>query len=256
MDKAKKEKIYFPGGNGERLAGYLEMPAEGEPTAYALFAHCFTCSKNIITATRIAAGLAGRGIAVLRFDFAGIGDSEGEFAQTNLSSNIEDLVAAYRFLESRYRAPALAIGHSLGGAALIRAAASMPGTRALATIAVPDDPSHMHQLLRDSKDEIEQQGHADVMIGGSRFRITQQFMEDVRQHNLLESLASTDKALLIMHSPGDQMVEIEHGYRLFNAAGGKKSFASLIDADHLLSNPAHAEYAVNLLATWADPYLR
>jgi alpha-beta hydrolase superfamily lysophospholipase len=250
--KVIKEKIRFPNVNGEMLAGYLERPVDHEPRAYGLFAHCFTCTKNIITATRIGVALAGEGLAVLRFDFTGLGDSEGEFSDTNLSSNIDDLVAAYRFLEQQYRAPTFAIGHSLGGAALILAAASMPATHAMVLIAVPDDPSHMHHLLRESRPEIEQKGWAIVEIGGSNFRITRQLMDDVRQHNLLQALAQSNRATLFMHSPHDQMVEIEHAYHLFDAARGNKSFITLAGADHLLSKPVHAAYAAQIIVAWLD----
>lgn len=253
--KSIKQKLGFPGANGVNLSAYLELPANEHPVAYAIFAHCFTCSKNIITATRIAAGLAAKGIAVLRFDFGGIGDSEGEFTETNLGTNIEDLVSAYRFLETRYQAPVLVIGHSLGGAAMIRAAGSLPAVRALVSIAVPDHPSHLHHLLRDSLPSIRQQGSAEVMIGGSRFRITRQLMDDVLNHDLVEPLSRLEQAILVIHSRRDEMVEIEHAYRLFNAAGGPKSFLSLDKADHILSNPADAEYVVDVVYAWLAPYL-
>jgi len=252
--KTTKEKLHFTNNRGERLTGYLDRPADESPRAYALYAHCFTCTKNIITATRIGAALARRGVAVFRFDFAGLGESEGSFPETNLGSNIDDLVSAYRFLRDNYRAPALAIGHSLGGAALILAAADMPETSALATIAVPDDPAHLHELLRDYLPEIERVGEAEVTIGGIPFRITRQFMSDIKNHNLLTALASNDKALLIMHSSADQTVGIDHAYKLFESASGNKSFVSLGNADHLLSKMADAEYAAELIFAWSVRY--
>jgi len=252
--KTTKEKLYFTNNRGERLTGYLDCPVGESPRAYALYAHCFTCTKNIITATRIGAALAGRGVAVFRFDFAGLGESEGDFPETNLGTNIDDLVSAYRFLRENYRAPTLAIGHSLGGAALIVAADKLPDTRAIVTIAVPDDPAHLHELLREYLPAIEQNGDAEVMIGGSRFRITHQFMDDIKRHNLVEALARNDKALLIMHSAADQTVGIDHAYKLFESASGNKSFVSLGNADHLLSKLADAEYTAELIFTWSSHY--
>lgn len=253
--KSMKQKLSFPGPRGNNLSAYLELPADKQPAAYAIFAHCFTCSKNIITATRIAAGLAARGVAVLRFDFEGIGDSEGEFTETNLSTNIDDLVSACRFLEDHYEAPVLIIGHSLGGAAAIMAADSVPAVRALVTIAVPDHPSHLRDLLRDSMPAIEQRGSAEVMIGGSRFNITRQLMDDVLNHDLVEALSRLQQAILVIHSRRDETVGIEHAYRLFDAAAGSKSFLSLDTADHILSNPADAEYVVEVLYAWLSPVL-
>ncbi len=249
-----KEKITFPNKNGEQLSALLERPQD-EPVAYALFAHCFTCSKNIGTATRISRELANRGFAVLRFDFTGLGNSEGDFSNTNFSSNVQDLIAASEYLASAYQAPKILIGHSLGGAAVISAATKLPAAKAVVTIAAPSDPAHMHHLLRDSIDEIKMQGWAHVEIGGQQFKIKEQFLDDVSEHNLDSALQSMDKALLIMHSPKDQMIEIEHAYHLFDVARCPKSFISLDQADHLLNNPSDAEYAAETIAAWASRYI-
>lgn len=236
------------------LSALLERPA-GEPKAYAIFAHCFTCSKNIGTATRISRALAERGLAVLRFDFTGLGSSEGDFSNTNYSSNVQDLVSAGEYLSGTYEAPRLLVGHSLGGAAVISAASLLPSVAVVATIAAPSDPSHMQHLLRNSIGEIRESGRAEVEIGGQKFTIRKQFLDDISEHNLDMALRKMDKALLIMHSPNDSMIEIEHAYHLFDVARCPKSFISLDRADHLLSRPADAEYAANMIAAWAGHYV-
>ena len=191
----------------------------------------------------------------MRFDFTGLGNSEGDFSNTNFSSNIQDLIAASNYLSESFQAPKILVGHSLGGAAVISAATKLQEVRAVATIAAPSDPAHMHHLLRDSVAEIKQQGWAQVEIGGQQFKIKQQFLEDVSQHNLEDALQVLDKALLIMHSPKDKMIEIEHAYNLFEIARCPKSFVSLDTADHLLTNPADAEYASKIIAAWVSRYL-
>lgn len=253
--KIEKEKLVFPNSKGENLSALLERPA-GNIHAYALFAHCFTCSKNIGTATRVCRALAERGIATLRFDFTGLGNSEGDFSNTNFSSNVDDLVSASDFLSEFYEIPKILVGHSLGGAAVIAVTARLPGVRAVVTIAAPSDPAHMHHLLRDSVPEIMHKGWAMVEIGGQKFRIKKQFLEDVSEQNLERVLENLDRPLLIMHSPRDELIDIEHAYHLFDVARGPKSFITLESADHLLSNPEDATYAAETIAAWASRYVK
>ena len=247
-------KVQFDNDAGEQLSGILDMPA-GEPTSFALFAHCFTCTKNVKGAVNISRALAESGIAVLRFDFTGLGQSEGEFADTNFSSNVGDLVAAARFLEENHRAPEVLIGHSLGGTAVLRAAESVPSAVAVATIGSPADPTHVAHLLSESREELEQAGVAEVNIGGRPFTVRKQFVEDLEEHNLRDEIGSLRKALLVMHAPLDDVVEIDNASELFLAAKHPKSFVSLDDADHLLSREADSVYAGRVLASWASRYL-
>jgi alpha/beta superfamily hydrolase len=253
--KIEKEKLVFPNIKGENLSALLERP-EGNLKAYALFAHCFTCSKNIGTATRVSRALAERGFATLRFDFTGLGNSEGDFSNTNFSSNVDDLVSASSYLSSVYEAPKVLVGHSLGGAAVIAAAARLPGAKAVVTIAAPSDPAHMRHLLRDSVPEIMQKGWAMVEIGGQEFRIKKQFLDDVSEQNLEKILKNLDRPLLIMHSLRDELINIKHAYHLFDVARGSKSFITLESADHLLSNPEDATYTAETIAAWASRYVK
>jgi len=253
--KIEKEKLVFPNSKGENLSALLDRPA-GKIKAYALFAHCFTCSKNIGTATRVSRALAERGFATLRFDFTGLGNSEGDFSNTNFSSNVEDLVSASDYLSAVYDAPKILVGHSLGGAAVIAAAARLSGVKAVVTIAAPSDPAHMHHLLRDSLPEIIQKGWAMVEIGGQKFRIKKQFLEDVSEQNLEKILQGLGRPLLIMHSPRDELIDIEHAYHLFEVARCPKSFISMDSSDHLLSNPEDATYAAETIAAWASRYVK
>ena len=250
----RAERVEFRGSDGQRLAALLELPAT-QPRAFALFAHCFTCSKDIFAAARIAGGLAERGFAVLRFDFTGLGSSEGEFANTNFSSNLADLVAAADFLRAEYAAPQLLIGHSLGGAAVIAGAARVPEASAIATIAAPAEPGHLKLLLGDKVGAIEAAGKAEVSIGGRPFRIKRQFLEDIAQHRLEAALRDLRKALIIFHSPRDAIVGIENAGRIFAEARHPKSFVSLDQADHLLSRREDAEYVADVLAAWAQRYV-
>lgn len=245
------EKLTFPGSQGASLAGRLELP-EGEPRAFALFAHCFTCTKDIFAAGRIAEGLTRHGIAVLRFDFTGLGASEGDFAHTNFTSNVEDLVKAADFLRDHYMAPKILIGHSLGGAAVLAAAHRVPEAVAVATIAAPADPAHVAQLFTDKRAEIEAKGEAEVLLVGRPFRIRKQFLDDVASQNSAAKLAQLGKALLIFHAPRDQIVGIDNAGAIFQAAKHPKSFVSLDDADHLLTRRADAIYVADVLAAWAD----
>ncbi len=249
-----REKLSFPNARGEQLAALLERPA-GPIRAYALFAHCFTCSKNIGAATRVSRALAERGIAVLRFDFTGLGNSEGDFANTHFSSNVQDLISAADFLREQAQAPRLLIGHSLGGAAVLAAARHIPESRAVATLGAPSDPAHVSHLFGDNIETIRGEGEARVSLGGRQFTITRQFLEDISERALDEDLHGLRKALLILHAPLDTVVDIEHARHLFEMARHPKSFISLDQADHLLSRPADADFAAETIAAWAGHYL-
>lgn len=250
----RSEKLEFENAAGERLAGRLELPA-GEPRAAALFAHCFTCSKDVAAASRISRALARRGIAVLRFDFTGLGNSEGDFANTDFSSNVADLIAAGEHLNERGLAPKLLVGHSLGGAAVVAAASSIPPSRAVVTIAAPSEPGHVRRLLRDDLAAIERTGEARVALGGREFTIQRAFLEDLEHHDLAARARELRRALLILHSPLDEVVGIDHARRLFDAALHPKSFLSLDRADHLLSRREDSEYAAELIAAWSSRYV-
>lgn len=246
-------KIDFPGSNSNTLAARLELP-EGTPLAFALFAHCFTCSKDSFAASRISQALVDYGIAVLRFDFTGLGGSDGDFANTNFSSNIDDIVAATEFLRDNYRAPTLMIGHSLGGAAVLAAAHRVPSATAVVTIASPSDPSHIANLFTGSSDEIENTGEASVQLGGREFRIRKQLLDDVASQPQLARIRDLDAALLVVHSPIDETVGIDNAREIFEAARHPKSFVALDGADHLLSNRDDAAFAASIIAAWAARY--
>jgi len=248
------EKVTFTGHDGHTLAGRLERP-RGAPVAYALFAHCFTCGKDIAAAQRVARALAAEGIAVLRFDFTGLGHSEGEFANTTFSSNVDDLVAAADFLRANHGVPALLIGHSLGGAAMIAAADRIPDAKAVATIAAPADPAHVTKLFHDKTADIAATGQADVDLAGRRFTIRKPFLDDIAAQSITDCLGRMRTALLVMHGPRDGIVGIDNATSIFGAAKHPKSFVSLDDADHLLSRKADAVYAARVLAAWAARYL-
>ena len=248
------EKVSFEGSLGEDLAARLDNPI-GPPKAYALFAHCFTCSKDIFAASRIASALAGRGIAVLRFDFTGLGASGGDFANTNFSSNVGDLVRAADWLRANRQAPALLIGHSLGGAAALAAAGDVPEARAVATIGAPADPAHVAHNFAPARAEIEARGEAEVTIAGRSFRIQKQFLDDISSAKLEDSIAKLKRPLAIFHAPLDQTVGIENASKIFLAAKHPKSFISLDDADHLLTKKADAVYVADLLSAWASRYV-
>lgn len=249
----KSERIQFPGSLENNLAARLDLP-EGEPAIYALFAHCFTCGKDIVAANRIAQALTQYGIGVLRFDFTGIGASDGEFANTNFSSNVGDLVAAADHMRRHYRAPSLLIGHSLGGAAALAAAADVPEVKAVATIAAPSDPGHVVKLFGNEINKIRSEGEAEVQLAGRPFRVKRQFLEDVAEQALDKKVAALRKALLILHSPRDLTVDIRNALHIFSAAKHPKSFISLDDGDHLLSKREDADYAARLIAAWSSRY--
>ncbi|MDK3074153.1 bifunctional alpha/beta hydrolase/OsmC family protein [Sedimentitalea sp. JM2-8] len=248
------ERITFPGHDGVMLAARLDLP-DGPVLATALFAHCFTCSKDIPAARRIAARLAGMGIAVLRFDFTGLGHSEGEFANTSFSSNVQDLVAASRYLESRDMPPALLIGHSLGGAAVLKAAKRIPSRKAVVTIGAPFDPEHVTRNFADALPQILHDGEAEVTIGGRPFPITRRFVEDIAASELAPAIAGLKAALLVLHAPLDDIVGIENASEIFRAARHPKSFVTLDDTDHLVSRASDAEYAADVIAAWLTRYV-
>jgi uncharacterized OsmC-like protein/fermentation-respiration switch protein FrsA (DUF1100 family) len=250
----KTEKFTFKGHSGEELAARLDLPS-GKPLAAAVFAHCFTCSKDMPAARRVAQRLASMGIAVLRFDFTGLGHSGGEFANTNFSSNVDDLKLAAAELAVRVRAPALLIGHSLGGAAVLRAAGEIVGVKAVVTIGAPSDPGHVVHNFGSALDEIAQKGEAEVSLGGRAFTIKQSFVEDVSGANLKAAISGMKRALLVLHSPVDQTVGIENAAEIFGAAKHPKSFVTLDNADHLLSRAEDAEYAADVISSWAKRYL-
>ncbi|WGH78155.1 bifunctional alpha/beta hydrolase/OsmC family protein [Jannaschia ovalis] len=248
------ERFTFPGHDGSDLAARLDLP-EGPVLATALLAHCFTCGKDIPAARRIAARLAGLGIAVLRFDFTGLGHSDGEFENTSFSSNAADLVAAAEALAARDMAPGLLIGHSLGGAAVLRAAGEIPSVKAVATIGAPFDPGHVTHNFAGQLDEIAREGAAEVRLGGHSVRIGQGFVEDVAGAGLEARIAALAPALLILHAPRDEVVGIDNATRIFTAARHPKSFVTLDDADHLVTRPADAEYAAEVIGAWVARYL-
>jgi uncharacterized OsmC-like protein/fermentation-respiration switch protein FrsA (DUF1100 family) len=248
------ERFDFTNSQGEKLAALLDRP-DGPIRAVALFAHCFTCGKDNKAARLIAHGLTSHGIAVLRFDFTGLGSSEGEFANTTFSSNIDDLVAAADHLRVTVGAPAVLIGHSLGGAAVLAAAHRIAETRAVATIAAPFDPAHVAGLFGDRVDEIESKGEIEVTLVGRPFRIRRALLADIAGQNLTERIAGLRKALLVFHSPTDETVGIDNASRIFTAAKHPKSFISLAGADHLLRRPSDAAYVAHVVAAWAERYL-
>ena len=245
--------VRFPGALGNLLAARLDLPPD-TPTAFALFAHCFTCSKDTLAASRISAALTEHRIGVLRFDFTGLGGSEGDFANTNFSSNVADLVAAASWLRAHHHAPKILIGHSLGGAAVLAAARQIPEAAAVATIGAPFDPAHIRHLLETALGEIEAAGEAEIALAGRRFRIRQQFLDDIGNQNPHETIGKLRKALLIFHSPRDTTVDIENAAQIFMAARHPKSFVSLDKADHLLTRKEDAAYVALVLAAWASRY--
>lgn len=250
----KSKRVTFTGSVSGELAGRLELP-DTPPRAYALFAHCFSCSKDVFAASRIAQALCNHGIAVLRFDFTGLGQSDGDFANTSFSSNVEDLVAAYRFLADEYEAPSLLIGHSLGGAAALIAQAQMPDVDAVVTLAAPADAEHVTHNFAAQLEEINDRGEADVSLAGRRFTIRKQFVDDLKVHKVTESVKAMRKALLVLHAPRDETVGIDNATSIFVSAHHPKSFVSLDDADHLITRREDASYAAEVIAAWASRYI-
>ncbi len=249
------EKISFKNDSGKELSARLELPADRKPHNYAIFAHCFTCNKNFTAVRRISQALAAEGFGVLSFDFTGLGASEGDFSETNFSGSVNDLVSAANFLKENYEAPVLIVGHSLGGAAALLAASEFEEIKAVATIGTPSAVQHVAKLLTGGIEEIEQKGAAEINIGGRPFTIKQQFVENLKDQNLLNVVRKMRKAFLFLHSPQDKIVGIENAAELYEAAFHPKSFMSLDGADHLLSEPADARYAGDVIAAWAARYI-
>ncbi|MDP9028067.1 MAG: bifunctional alpha/beta hydrolase/OsmC family protein [Actinomycetota bacterium] len=247
------ERVEFTGSQGEQLAARLELPS-GNPRAFALFAHCFTCSKDAVAATRISRALTDSGIAVLRFDFTGLGQSGGDFANTNFSSNVDDIVNAADFLRSRYRAPSILIGHSLGGAAVLAAAARIPAVTAVVTIGAPADPRHIAHLLGDGIAAIERDGEAELTLGGRPFRIRAQLLRDLEAQPQSERIGTLGAALLVLHSPVDDTVSVDNARVIFDAARHPKSFVSIDGANHLLTDRADAAYVAGIIGAWVSRY--
>ncbi|CUU20494.1 uncharacterized OsmC-like protein/fermentation-respiration switch protein FrsA (DUF1100 family) [Bradyrhizobium sp. JR7.2] len=248
------ERFQFTGEGGHQLAAALELP-DGEPAAYALFAHCFTCGKDTLAAKRISVALAAKGIAVLRFDFTGLGSSEGDFANSTFSSNVADLLRAADHLRQVRTAPSILIGHSLGGAAIVAAAGRIPEAKAVVTIAAPSDPAHVTGLFSEHLDSIRAQGEVEVSLAGRPFRIKREFLDDIAEQELMKDITGLHKALLVMQSPVDDTVGIDNATKIFVAAKHPKSFVSLDHADHLLSKPADALYAADVITAWASRYI-
>lgn len=248
------EEISFTGSGGETLAGTLDLPGK-EPEGYALMAHCFTGGRNHHATRRIARQLCERGLAVLRFDFTGLGDSGGRFAEATFSSNVADLVRAADWMRDVHGAPQLIIGHSLGGAAVIPAALDIPEVMAVVTIGAPSDPAHVTHLFEDVLEEVERDGIAEAVLGGQRLRVSKDFVDDLHAFNPLATTPELGRPLLILHSPDDEVVELTDANGIYRAARHPKSFISLDGADHLLRSPADSRRVAQLIAAWADPYL-
>lgn len=251
----KREKVSFESAQGNKLVAHIAFPADQKPINYVIFAHCFTCTKNLNAVRNISFGLSKHGYAVMSFDFTGLGESEGEFADTNFTSNMDDLVAASNFLKEKYQAPTLLVGHSLGGAAVLMAAAQIDSVKAIATIGAPAQPEHILHLIKDGVDQIKKNGKAEISIGGRPFTIKEQFLEDLKQRKGLNTLEDLRKAVLIMHSPQDDVVSIENAKEIYENAFHPKSFISLDGADHLLSKKEDSIYTGEMIAMWAGRYV-
>lgn len=249
------EKLRFENPDGDALAARLDFPKGESPCAFALFAHCFTCSKDLRAVGAISRALNRQGIAVLRFDFTGLGESEGDFADTNFSSNIDDLVVAADFLADQYEAPRILVGHSLGGAAVLQAAHRIESVQAVSTIAAPYDPEHVTRHIEDAVEDIKAKGEARITLAGRTFTIRKQFLDDLAATRMEDTIQTLDRALLIFHSPVDRTVGVDNAGRIFQAAKHPKSFVSLDDADHLLTDQTDAEYVGVMLGAWAGKYV-
>lgn len=247
-------KFDFPNQNGETLSGRLELP-KTEPRAYALFAHCFTCSKDIVAANVISKALTKNNIAVLRFDFTGLGNSQGDFANTNFSSNVEDLISACEELSKRFKSPEIIIGHSLGGAAVLKAATQLDDVKAVVTIGAPSSVEHVAHLFQQDLITINKEGQANVKLAGRDFTIKKQFIDDIKEVDVLNGVKAFKKALLVFHSPVDDTVSIDHAANIFKAAKHPKSFVTLDNADHLLMKKEDASYVADVLGSWVDRYI-
>ncbi len=251
----RSERNDFLGAQGQNLSARFDLP-DGPIKAVALFAHCFTCGKDVFASSRIAHALTDHGIAVFRFDFTGIGASDGEFANTNFSSNLDDLKAAANHLRSLQQAPSILIGHSLGGAAVLAVAEHIPEVKAVVTIGAPSDPSHVTHMFEEQLEAIEVEGEANVQLAGRPFRIKRQFLRDVEEQQLNARIRGLRRALLVMHSPVDNTVNIDNALHIFQAAKHPKSFVSLDNADHLLTVKSDAIYVADLIAAWSVRYIK
>lgn len=250
----ENKRITFKNNKGQELAARIEFPAE-EPKSYAIFAHCFTCNKNLTAVRNIIRILNKSNIAVLSFDFTGLGESEGDFADTNFSSNVDDLISAADFLKENYTAPSILIGHSLGGAAVIFAASHISSIKAVATIGAPSNPKHVSHLLKSGIDEINEKGEALLEIGGREFKIQKQFLNDINEQNMEETLKNLKLPILVFHSPQDTTVGIENAAQIYKAAWHPKSFVSLDGATHMLSDKNDSIYVGRMIANWVDRYI-
>ncbi|MDY8137360.1 bifunctional alpha/beta hydrolase/OsmC family protein [Aquimarina sp. 2201CG5-10] len=248
-------KITFTNAEGHTLSGRLELPADQHPHNFALFAHCFTCNKNLGAVRNISRALTSQGFGVLRFDFTGLGESEGDFADTNFSGNVEDLIVAAEYLAKEYKAPALLVGHSLGGAAAIFAAAKIDSIKAVATVGAPSNPKHVQHLLRSGIEEIKANGKATINLSGRDFTIKKQFLDDLETKSLPQVAKNLNKALLVMHSPQDITVGVKNAEEIYHAAKHPKSFVSLDGADHLLMRKEDSIYVGNVIAGWSSRYV-
>lgn len=251
----KSQKVIFKNTKGIALSGIIDFPLLGKPKAFAIFAHCFTCSKNLKAVDNISQGLTNNNIAVLRFDFTGLGQSQGEFTDSNFSSNIDDLNSAAMFLESNYQAPQLMIGHSLGGAAVLHASGAMESVKAVVTIGAPANPVHVKKLFKNGEEEIKEKGEAQVSIGGRPFIIQKQFIEDLEKNDSKEVISKLNKALLVLHAPQDTIVGIDNATEIYLAAKQPRSFVTLDGADHLMSKSADSLYVGNIIGPWASRYI-
>ena len=251
----KSDRITFQNADGVKLSGQIDFPVVGQPKAFVLFAHCFTCSKNLKAVDHISQALTQHDMAVLRFDFTGLGSSKGDFSETNFSSNLDDLDKAYEFLEENYEAPKILVGHSLGGAAVLHVAGHLKKVQAVVTIGAPADPEHVRGLLKESEKEIIEKGEARVNIGGRPFKIQKQFLEDIESNDSGEVIRNLDRALLIMHSPQDEIVGINNAADIYEAAMHPKSFISLDGSDHLMSDSSVSHYVGQMISSWAIRYI-
>lgn len=249
------DPFHFIGALSQRLSGRLDLPG-GPVHAYAVFAHCFTCSKNSLAAVRVSRALTARGFGVLRFDFTGLGESEGDFADSTFSGSVQDLLLAVSAMQAAGIAPSLLIGHSLGGAAVLAAAAELPAVKAVATIAAPFDVQHVTRLFGDDLPMLLAQGEAEVHLGGRPFKMRRAFIDDLQAHDQRERIAALKRPLLVLHAPHDDIVGIDNAASIFQAARHPKSFVSLDDADHLLTRRADAAYCADVIAAWATRYVQ
>lgn len=251
----KFKQLRFANRYGHKLAARIDLPDDGAPHAYAIFAHCFTCTKNLKAVAAINQALTQDGIAVLRFDFTGLGQSEGDFADTNFTTNVSDIVDAAEFLADQYEAPRMLIGHSLGGAAVLQAAVDVPSARAVVAIAAPSRPDHILKHFSDATEEIEARGEAEVHLAGRPFRIKKQFLENLGADRMTDTIKGLNRALLVLHAPLDNIVGIGNAGEIFQTAKHPKSFVSLDSADHLLTDPDDARYAGDVIAVWGRRYI-